>query len=249
MDERTSMKREGWMKPRIAIPLPTSGDLEYNRLNWPSFAEAVAASGGDPVEVRLDLSDGALLELAAGCDGVVLPGSPADVNPELYGQVADYATAAADAARERTDRILLEEAKRRGEPVLGVCFGTQMINVWRGGTLVQDLTVMPVNHAAARGVMVAHTATLEEGSELAALAGERRVEVNSSHHQAIGIAGSGLRVVARCPQDGVVEAVESVGGGQFLVGVQWHPERTFAVSGVSRRLFGELVRCASVLRG
>jgi putative glutamine amidotransferase len=243
--------------PRIAVPSPTSFDREYNRLNWCSYADCIHAAGGDPVQFGLDLSPRAIAELANQCQAIVLPGSPADVNPAKYGQAVEEATAAPDLPRESTDELLLQDAHNLYKPILGICFGAQMLNVWRSGTLLQDLTVLPVNHDATRSVSVAHTAAVAAGSllgsivdadEAAALDGFLRLPVNSSHHQAVGIAGDGLRVSARCPQDGVVEAIEGAqhsDGRHFVLGVQWHPERTTASSGTSRRLFERLVQEAA----
>jgi len=243
--------------PRIAIPTPTSFDIEYNRLNWPAYADAVAAAGGDPIEVPLNLSPRAVADIANSCQAVLLPGSPADVNPAKFGQERDSATAAADLPRENVDELLLQDAHNLYKPILGICFGAQILNVWRGGTLVQDLVILPVNHSAARGVAVAHTAMIPVDSLLAEIVdrgeatfedGFLRLPVNSSHHQAVGIAGDGLRVVGRCPQDGVVEAVEGPqhpGERHFVLGIQWHPERTTAVSGTSRAMFARLVREAA----
>jgi putative glutamine amidotransferase len=254
-------------RPRIAIPIPTSFDLEYNRRAWPLFAAAVERCGGEPVEVRLDLTPREIVDLAGTCQGILLPGSPADVTPQKYGQEKIEATAPADLPRENVDELLLQDAHNLYKPILGVCFGMQMLNVWRSGTLVQDLTVMPVNHAASK-VAVAHNAAVAPKSLLGhvvsadeegrAEAPEEdfylRLPINSSHHQAVGIPGDGLRVVARCPQDAVVEAIE---GGQgaveedldrpahFVLGVQWHPERTFDVSHASRALFGRFLREAT----
>ncbi len=237
------------MKPKIAIPMPTSFDPAYNRLNFSAYTDAVRACGGEPVEVPLSLDDRQVRQLVSECDGILLPGSPADVDPALFGQDMDPATSPADVVRENIDRALLEEAYRDRKPVFGICFGTQMLNVFRGGTLVQDLAIMPVNHPAGRSVAIAHTAAVSNGSlladiidraECAEVDGVVRLPMNSSHHQAVGIAGSDLQVVARCPQDGVVEAVEGPFEGSnphFVLGVQWHPERTLGSSGTSRALF------------
>ena len=242
------------MKPRIAIPVPTTGDAAYNALNWPAYADAVSASGGEPVRFALGLSRGKALELAEVCQGFLLPGSPADVSAAKYGQEKDPASASADDARESVDELLIEGAEQSGRPLLAICFGAQMLNVIRGGTVIQDLGVLPVNHTAGRSVGVAHTAALSgssllallsDGSEVQTIDGVARLPVNSSHHQAIGIPGEGLRVSARCPQDGVVEAVEDVRPGRFLLGVQWHPERTYSSSATSRRLFSRLIEEAS----
>jgi putative glutamine amidotransferase len=244
------------MKPRIAIPHPTSFDLEYNRLNFSSYT--VQASGGEPVEIALDQPRSALVKLAASCDAILLPGSPADVDPARYGQPRDPATAPADGLREAADEILLEDAFAAGKPIFGICFGTQFLNVHCGGTLVQDLSILPVNHGAGRAVIVAHTAAIAPDSfllasiapeEAAEVDGHLRLPMNSSHHQAVGIAGKGLTVSARCPQDGVVEAIESKGdSGSFVLGVQWHPERTFATSPSSRLLFTRFVQAAAAVR-
>jgi putative glutamine amidotransferase len=238
---------------RIAIPLPTSFDLEYNRLNWPAYAEAVMAHGGEPVEIPLNLDPRNVAERVASCQAVLLPGSPADVNPAKYGQKREDACAPADGPREDVDELLLQDAHNLYKPILGICFGAQMLNVWRSGTLLQDLSVVPVNHAAARAVLVAHAAIVAQNSLMsevidpveAALSGEFwRLGINSSHHQAIGIPGDGLRVSARCPQDGVIEAVEGAqhpNRRHFVLGIQWHPERTTYVSASSVGVFSRFV--------
>ena len=98
------------MTPRIAIPVPTTADLAYNQRSWPSYSRAVISAGGEPVQIDIAASPAAIRALAATCDGVLLPGSPADVDPALYGQERDPATSPADPAREQADRILLEDA-------------------------------------------------------------------------------------------------------------------------------------------
>jgi putative glutamine amidotransferase len=244
--------------PRIAIPLPTSNDLAYNRLNWPAYADAVRDAGGEPVEIGLDRSPRAIAELANSCQAVLLPGSPADVNPSKYGHPRDEATAPADLPRENVDELLLQDAHNLYKPILGICFGVQILNTWRSGTLIQDLTVMPVNHSASRSVLVAHSvaipmdtllATLVDRAEAVDQDGFLRLPVNSSHHQAVGIPGDNLRVSARCPQDGVIEAIEGPqhsDAWHFVLGVQWHPERTTACSPTSRGIFSRFVQEASI---
>jgi putative glutamine amidotransferase len=240
-------------KPRIAIPVPTSTDLEYNRRSWIQYAQALERSGAEAIEVPLNQPPAVTAKLIADCQGVLLPGSGADVNPQKFGQETEPETAPADLARENVDELLLQDAHNMGKPIFAICFGTQMLNVWRGGTLVQHLAPMPVNHAAGGSVGVAHTAAVAPNSLLGELAkaenpperdGFLRLPINSSHHQAIGIPGDGLRVSARSPEDGVVEAVEGTPegvGGNFVLGVQWHPERTFDDSAASRALFRRFV--------
>jgi putative glutamine amidotransferase len=253
------------MKPRIAIPVPTSNDLGYNNRAWPAYASAVSHSGGEPVAIELGLSSSQVVDIAASCQGICLPGSPADVDPAAYGAERDPATAPADPARETLDYLLLEHAEKTAKPVLAICFGLQSLNVWRGGSLVQDLTPLPVNHSAGSKVAVAHSALVAANSLLASLLTLEeaprdgdflRLPINTSHHQAVAAPGDGLRIVARCPDDGVVEAVENDPGwvatadrAQFLLGVQWHPERSYDISAASRALFGQLVvEAAKVLQ-
>ncbi len=241
------------MKPRIAVPVPTSTDLAYNERNWSAYAGCLEACGAEPVPFPLDLSPQYAKTLALACDAVCLTGSPADVDPKRYGHARDGASALPDPAREQVDQLLLEAVFEGKKPLLAICFGLQSLNVFQGGTLVQDLAPLPVNHAAGASVGVAHMLSVATGSLLASLsAGEAtervddlRISANSSHHQAVGIAGRGLRVTARCPQDGVVEAVELEDASEhpFLLGVQWHPERTFSLP-VSRALFERLVAAA-----
>ena len=239
------------MPPRIAIPFPTSYDLAYNRLNMPSFAQAVADAGGEAVFLDLSSPLAAQKQIASTCAGVLLPGSPADVATANYGQATEEHTARSDPAREAADRMLIDHAYQHEKPLLAVCFGTQMLNVHAGGTLIQDLAILPVNHSASRSVLAAHPCTFAEGSllselvdpdELTSIAGLKRIPVNSSHHQAIGIAAAAYKVVARSPQDGVVEAIEPAQPTRhFVLGVQWHPERTTAISQTSRNLFARFV--------
>lgn len=239
-------------RPRILIPVPTSFDEAYNLQCWPEYAAAVTAAGGKPVRVVLTPSSAELEALIATAGGVLLPGSPADVAPALYGHDRHEATADADPLRQQTDRALLEGAERMKLPLLGICMGLQTMNTYYGGTLIQDLDPLPVNHGAGRSVQAAHTVLLAGQSRLFSTAastaefaeesdGSGRFPVNSSHHQAIDMPADSLRVTARCRQDGVIEAVEGNDPAHWLVGVQWHPERTLESSAVSAALFRAFV--------
>jgi len=240
-------------RARIAIPVPTSGNAEYNQRSWPQYAAAVEAAGGEAIRVELG-SARELREAARGVSGILLPGSGADVLPERYGAELDPATNPADKARETVDWTLLEEAERNRLPVLGICYGLQSLNVYRGGSLVQDLLPLPVNHSAGKTVAVAHSADVAPESFLASLLTQDeaprhddflRLPVNSSHHQAIAEPGTGMRIVARCPEDGVIEAIEAdydPNDPWFFMAVQWHPERSTDISAASRSLFTRLVQ-------
>jgi putative glutamine amidotransferase len=242
-------------RPRIAIPMPTLAQTEYNARTWPQYAAAIRQAGGEPVEVPLTLDSAEIAKLVTSCQGILLPGSPADVNPAKYGEERQPETAAADLARENVDELLLQDAHNLHKPLLTLCYGTQSLNTWRTGTLVQHLMPLPVNHKGDRNVAIAHTVAIKPGSQLSEIVGASpeakhtadflRLPVNSSHHQAIGIVGDGLRVVARCPQDAVVEAIEGIQPGHFVLGLQWHPERSLEGSLASRLIFERFVQTAA----
>ena len=138
---------EANQKPRIAIPVPTSRDEQYNERCWPEYAAAIEGAGGEAVRIPLGHEPAETAKLVASCSAILLPGSPADVHPQKYGQEAQSDTAEPDFAREAADELLLQDAFHLRKPVLGVCFGMQMMNVWRGGALVQQLPAEP-DHAS-----------------------------------------------------------------------------------------------------
>jgi len=226
--------------PRIAIPEPTSTEPDYNQRSWPQYAQAVEACGAVAVPVPLSESPANVAKLVATCSGVLLPGSPADVNPQKYGQNAVPECAAADSPREAVDELLLQDAFNLHKPLLCICYGTQSLNVWKGGTLTQHLTT-GIDHKAGRLIAEAHPVAISEETEhLKAFIPS--IMVNSSHHQAIATPGDGLDVIATAP-DGTVEAVEQR-GQHFVLGVQWHPERTFSGSLASQAIFRDFVDTA-----
>jgi len=143
------------------------------------------------------------------------------------------------------DELLLQDAYNMKKPVLGICYGLQMLNVYRTGTLIQHIE-SAINHEAGRKVAVAHSVEVEPASKLAGILGEsHNVPVNSSHHQSADVIGDGLRVVARCPDDGIIEAVEGTSPDHFVLGVQWHPERSVDDDEPSRAIFRALIGAAT----
>ena len=241
--------------PRIAIPEPTSTDEAYNQRSLPQYMRAVEAAGGIPVPISLQESSETQTRLLATCSAILLPGSPADVDPVRYGQPMAKECAAKDALREAVDDLLFEDAFSTGKPILGICYGLQSLNVWRHGSLIQDLPHAEqgkgnhVNHQPGREVQEAHALVLAGNSRLSRVLGRLEhaktdLQVNSSHHQAIDRPGEGLAVVATSPIDGVIEAVEGTDPNQFVVAVQWHPERSYESSAASRALFAALLDAA-----
>jgi putative glutamine amidotransferase len=186
---------------------------------------------------------------------VLLPGSNADVDPARFKQPPSPRSAAADARREQVDDLLLADAYAHRKPVLGICYGLQSLNVFRGGSLIQHIpdylpeaTRTKVNHEAGKKVAVAHTVEVERDSQLAKIvAGTGRdsiVPVNSSHHQSADVIGEGLRIIARCPDDLIIEGLEGTSPDHFVLAVQWHPERSVDDDAASRAIFDAMVRAA-----
>ena len=237
------------MRPRIAIPVPHSGDAEYAGRALPQYVRAVELAGGEAVAVPLDCTGSKVEILMSACDGVLLPGSRADVLPEKYGATRDPKTAEADLPRDAVDELLLEKAYAQRKPILGICYGLQILNVHRAGSLLQHIQ-SPINHEAGRKVAIAHDVVVEEGSVLAQIVkdgnGDRgRLPVNSSHHQSADSIGNGLRVSARCPEDGIIEALEGTDPEHFVLAVQWHPERSVDEDAASRAIFNAFVEAAA----
>ena len=248
-----SRRRDTFMKPRIAIPVPNSKRPLYVSVALPQYERAVRNAGGEPVVIPLNATSSEIAQAVKACDGVLLPGSPADVDPEKYGAERHPDTAPADSFRDNTDELLLQDAYNMRKPVFGICYGLQSLNVWRTGTLNQQLPP-GVNHNAGRKVAQAHRVQIDLTSNLAEIlrqAGampestQLEIPVNSSHHQAPETMGDGLRLVAWCPDDGVKEAVEGTSPDQFVLGVQWHPERTYDIEPASRAMFHAFVAAAA----
>jgi len=234
-------------------------------------------AGGEPVRIPLTQSSADSIKLIESCDGVLLPGSKADVDPAKYQAMRDPHTNSADLPRDIADELLLRHAYDAKKPIFGICYGLQILNVYRKGTLLQHIESQ-INHEAGRKVPVAHEVAIEPQSKLStivantldrynsverhgfnraesspkkigALAPEQnvlRIPVNSSHHQSADAIGDGLRIVAKCPDDGIVEALEGTSPDQFVLAVQWHPERSVDDDDRSRALFRALVQAAAV---
>jgi len=237
--------------------MPHSADREYAERAIPQYERAVTTAGGEPVRIELNRSTAALLTSAKSCDAVLLPGSNADVDPVKFGQRRSERTAASDSLREQTDFLLLEEAYAGRKPVLCICYGLQSLNVFCGGSLIQHIPdFLPpesrdkVNHGAGKKMAVAHSVQISRGSMLAGVIGnedeqaqrdELVIPVNSSHHQSADAIGNGLRIIARCPDDGIIEALEGTSANHFVMAVQWHPERSVNDDEHSRRIFRALI--------
>jgi putative glutamine amidotransferase len=272
------------MPPRIAIPMPHSTDREYSERAIPQYERAVEQAGGVPVRIPLDLGAVEVRKRIGSCDGILLPGSNADIDPARFSANRSPHTADPDPPRDAVDALLLEDAYNLRKPVLGICYGLQSLNVYRAGSLIQHIPdFLPedlrtrVNHEAGKKVAIAHAAEIERDSKLAEIVtgivdvdgGDREghglsradkesarnralapegiklvVPVNSSHHQSADAIGNGLRIAARCPDDGIIEALEGTAPDHFVLAVQWHPERSVDQDEPSRAIFRALIEAA-----
>jgi putative glutamine amidotransferase len=245
------MRAESPAKPRIGVPFRTKKEqVAGDRSKIQRYLKAVQLAGGDPIAVPLDLSTPELKKLAASLDGVALSGSPADVDPALFHAPPHPKAASPDHERERTDFNLLDHFFTGQKPVLAICYGIQSLNVFLGGSLVQDIPSelgSRVQHDVESDYGTPetfHKVRLEAGSRVMDLAnGLDEVNVNSSHHQSVLQPGRGMLVTAKAA-DGVIEAMESTSRGHWVTAVQWHPERMVETDAFALSLFRGLVAAA-----
>jgi len=230
-------------KPWIAIPTrdhPASETIGQIR----HYLDAVLAAGGIPLLIPTMEQPGVVDDYLSQADGILLPGSPTDVDPQWYGVQPHPKLGTLYPERDSTDFALLKHAEAADLPVLGICFGAQSLNVFRGGPLVQDIPSVvseALIHDESR-----HEVQIGTEGILAKLAGGTHLEVNSFHHQSVETPGKNLRVTARAP-DGVIEAVEDI-TGRFILGVQWHPERGWQENDFAKRLFSAFVQASAASR-
>ena len=214
-----------WHLPAVLVPL--------------AYVDAVEGAGGRAV--LIPPSEEAVEETIEALDGVIFSGG-ADVDPSRYGAEPHPETDTPQMRRDAGEMALLQAALERDIPVLAICRGFQLLNVARGGDLIQHLPeeVGHDVHKKVPGEFAVHPVEVKEGTRLAAIVGEGS-NVTSHHHQALGRVGEGL-VETAWAVDGTLEAVEDP-SRRFTVGVQWHPE-----AGEDAALFEALVRQASEYR-
>jgi putative glutamine amidotransferase len=197
------------------------------------YEEALRAAGIEPVLISPESAIGASGKIV----GLLLMGG-SDVNPALYGETRQPETQDPDDARDAIECALIQSALLADIPVLAICRGIQILNVQHGGTLVQHLDSSARHRVRTenRG-QPAHPVEIVPGTRLAEIFGNSRtIEVNSRHHQAIARLGEGLRISARDPEDGTIEAVERE-DKHFVVGVEWHPENMSPTDTRQAKLF------------
>ncbi len=209
---------------------------KYHRLDR-RYVDSVVAAGGVPVLVPFFRSPRQAADFVGRLDGLVFTGGD-DLDPALWGEHRHPRSQLLPAEKQSGDLLAMKAALAADAPVLGICYGMQLLNVVRGGTLHQHLPDAS-GSLLAHGDGAEHPVKIERGSRTARAMGVTSAVVSSYHHQAVAKVGRDLAVSAMAP-DGVVEALEDP-GRRFLVAVQWHPERIQDRRGQAA-LVGALVR-------
>jgi len=202
-----------------------------------TYVDSLRRAGAIPVLIPPQPENAA--GVVAELDGLLLAGGD-DCDPAAYGEPRHPTVEPMDPRRQDNDLSLARAARERGIPTLGICLGVQVMNVAAGGTLIQHLE-SDIDHASEPSDRHRHGVAIDGGTRLARILGERELEVNSSHHQAIRDVGDGLRVTAHAP-DGVVEGLEDP-RHPFYLGVQWHPEDMSGEDSAAA-IFGAFVEAA-----
>jgi putative glutamine amidotransferase len=234
------------MRPLIGITCRFNpGSRCYNLRE--GYADAICAAGGAPVLLPLIPERGYIESLIDKLDAVCLSGSDSDIDPIRYGREPLPQCGAIVERRDQTDMLILEAAEAKRLPVLGICFGIQSMNVYRGGTLIQDISAQvkgAIKHRQDNPwARHCHSINIARGSLLEELAGSARALVNSHHHQAIETLGRDLEPIAWAP-DGIIEAVINRRDDQFMLGLQWHPEMGWEEDPLSQAIFNYFVSAA-----
>ncbi len=245
-------------RPIVGVPTQTlqslggvSAEIPPSWVMSQRYVLTLTNSGAIPWLIPL-VDDETLRGVYDALDAVFLPGG-ADIDPASYGREPHALCDKTDRERDRVELALARWAMEDGKPVLGVCRGMQLINLAAGGTLFQDIAeqmpgsikhdYFPFSGEHFTRDFLAHEVTVAEGTRLAGVFGAGQLRVNSMHHQGVREMGDGLVVSATAP-DGLVEGLESA-NGQYVVGVQWHPEALTDSQDAARQLFDEFVQIAA----
>ena len=189
------------------------------------YTKSVVASGGIPLVIPVTKDREIIKAQLELIDGLILSGG-ADINPFLYGQDFKEGIGIISPERDECEMIILEEFLKTGKPILGICRGHQLINIYFNGTLFQDMRYYGKDYLKHEQELYPELAThivniVEKDNMLAELYGDK-VATNSFHHQSVDRLGEGLTVIAKA-NDGIVEAFQKK-DHKFLYGIQWHPE-------------------------
>lgn len=209
------------------------------------YSEALEGLGAIPYHISLIPNKEYLSEVVKNVDGILLPGSDTDVDPLIFGEEPRPNLKKIVPEKENTDLMVLAEAEKLKKSVLGICFGMQVLNVSRGGTLFQDIESEIENcvkHEQGRPLARnSHSLEFEKESLISRLIiNEKGVRVNSHHHQAVGKIGKNLKSTGWA-KDGVIECIEDTRKDRFVLGVQWHPELSWKSDKLSKNIFESFI--------
>ena len=234
-----NIKKLFMQKPRIGMTMRLETETRRFYLGR-DYSEAIQGLGGIPTHISLFPEREYIKHCLSYLDGILLPGSDTDVDPIRFGEEPHLKLGRVIYEKEQTDLLVLEEADKLGLPVLGICFGMQVLNVFRGGSLIQDIeseTSNCIKHQ--QGIPLernSHSIEIDEDSMLMRLITKKGAVVNSHHHQAVKEIGENLKATARA-KDGIIEFIEDTRADRFVVGVQWHPELNWKTDPLSRKIF------------
>jgi len=224
-------------KPIIGLTLDAESPGGYSTMPWyalrANYCEAITAAGGVP----LPLPHGSADDYIGLIDGLVVTGGGFDIDPSLYGESTQHSTVTTKPQRTAFEWDILKKAHEQNKAILGICGGMQLLNVVLGGSLIQHIPAevtghinhQQTNHPSEAG----HTITVTEGSFLHKIVGQKTMDVNTAHHQAVKAVGNTLTINAKT-DDGVIEGIEDP-HHKFCLGVQWHPE--YHVSPADKQIF------------
>ena len=210
-------------RPVIGITLDQNDDADKYESPF-SYAKAVELAGGLPLLIPYQTDLTLIPQIVDQFDGILFSGGN-DLDPALYGQDWHPKAQRIDPARQRFELALLAEVERRRTPVLGVCLGSQIMNVYRGGSLHQFIPDVnqSIEHRKIGENLTRHSVNLDPNSKIANAIGKTEISANTYHKQSVDKLGRGLKVIATAP-DGVIEGFEDPNFPLFAA-VQWHPER------------------------
>lgn len=241
-------------RPLIALAgrIAAAGRVSRSAISFAGrvYLDAVMRAGGEPITLSpRELRHDEALDLLRRFDGLVLMGG-SDVDPHLYGQQRQAHVYGVIPEQDHFEAALVHAAIESKLPTLAVCRGIQLVNVALGGSLIQHIGDLAgvVQHAPdkfpAGQDYVLHDVVVEKGTKLASAMGTTAARVASFHHQGLDEIAKGLKVSARSA-DGLVEGLEHTGSGQWLIGVQWHPEDTASTDPHQQSLYDALVQRAA----